>query len=207
MSLTDWAMRVVGALGAPGAGLLVAAENLFPPLPSELFLPLAGFAVAQGRINLFAAIGFTTLGSVLGALLLYALGAKLGADRLRALADRMPLMEPSDVDKAEEWFDRHGNKAVLFGRMVPLVRSLISIPAGVRRMPVVAFTALTTAGSLVWNTGLILAGYALGASWHLVEGYASWIEYGLLAVLVGVVAWGVVKRVRRRRRQGRPHGR
>ncbi|PPK68786.1 DedA family protein [Actinokineospora auranticolor] len=198
--MAGWALDVMDVLGAPGAGLLVALENLFPPLPSEIFLPLAGFAAGLGRISLFSAIFFTTLGSVAGALALYWLGAALGRDRLRAIADRVPLLKVSDVDKTEAWFDRHGGKAVFFGRMVPVFRSLISIPAGVHRMPLARFTLLTTLGSLIWNTAFVLAGYLLGQQWHLVEDYAGILEKVVLGAVVLAVAWFVVQRVRGARR-------
>ncbi|GAA2993021.1 DedA family protein [Actinokineospora diospyrosa] len=197
--LTGWALDVMDTLGGPGAGLLVAAENLFPPLPSEVFLPLAGFAASRGGISLFSAIFFTTLGSVVGALMLYWLGAKLGRERLRALVERIPLLDVSDVDRTEDWFDKHGGKAVFLGRMLPIFRSLISIPAGLNRMPLAKFVALTTAGSLLWNSGFVLAGYLLGQSWHLIEGYASIFEKVVLGVVVLAVVWFVIKRVAGRR--------
>src|SRR3954466_12642874 len=125
--VAGWATDLMEKLGAPGAGLAIALENLFPPLPSEVILPLAGFAASRGDLGLVSAIVFTTLGSVVGALALYGVGAVLGRDRTRALAERLPLMKLRDVDKAEEWFVRHGSKAVLIGRLVPVVRSLISV--------------------------------------------------------------------------------
>lgn len=124
-----WVAQLMETLGAPGVGLAIALENLFPPLPSELFLPLAGFTASRGELSLLAAIVWTTLGSLVGALVLYVLGAVLGRDRLRRLVQRMPLVEVTDVDRAEAWFVRHGDAAVFLGRMVPVVRSVISIPA------------------------------------------------------------------------------
>ncbi|SDD89117.1 DedA family protein [Actinokineospora iranica] len=198
--LTGWALDVMDALGAPGAGLLIAAENLFPPLPSEVFLPLAGFAASRGGIGLGAAILFTTLGSLVGALALYFLGARLGEERLRALADRIPLLDSSDVDRTSRWFDRHGGKAVFFGRMLPVFRSLISIPAGVHRMPLWRFVLLTGSGSLIWNSAFVLAGYALGQNWHLIEGYAQVFEYGVLGVAALALTWFVVRRIRAKKK-------
>ncbi|MCG8914924.1 DedA family protein [Actinokineospora sp. PR83] len=185
-------------LGAPGAGLLIAAENLFPPLPSEVFLPLAGFAAGQGRISLASALFFTTLGSVVGALALYWLGARLGTDRLRALAGKIPLFKVSDVDRTEAFFQRHGGVAVFFGRMLPVFRSLISIPAGVSRMPLWRFVALTTAGSLLWNSLFVVAGYLLGENWDRMEGFASVFEYLVIGLAVAAVVWFTVKRLRAR---------
>ncbi|MFI6528343.1 DedA family protein [Streptomyces uncialis] len=175
-------------LGGPGAGIAVFAENLFPPLPSELFLPLAGFTASQGRMSLAEALIWTTLGSVVGALALYGFGALLGRDRLRRIIAKIPLMKVSDYDRTEEWFAKHGTKAVLFGRVLPIFRSLISIPAGVVRMPILTFVALTALGSAVWNTVLVMAGYSLGNNWHRVEGYAGIME----RVVLGGVALGLV---------------
>jgi membrane protein DedA with SNARE-associated domain len=191
----EWIIRLMEALGSPGAGLAVALENVFPPVPSEVILPLAGFTAGQGRISLVAAILWTTAGSVAGALVLYGLGAWLGLDRLR----RLPFVRESDVDKADDWFDRHGNAAVFFGRMVPVVRSLISVPAGVSGMPIGKFTLYTAAGSLVWNTALILTGYALGENYQLVDRYLGWVSTAVLAVLAIAIVRFVVSRVRARR--------
>lgn len=197
--VAGWAVDLMDRLGAPGAGLAVALENLFPPLPSEVILPLAGFAANRGDLGLVSAIFFTTLGSVVGALALYGVGAILGRDRTRALAARIPLMKLEDVDKAEAWFARHGAKAVLIGRVVPVVRSLISIPAGVERMRMSLFLALTAIGSLVWNSALIIAGYLLGEKWNVVESYVGVLQWVVLAVAVLAVVWFIVVKLRARR--------
>jgi membrane protein DedA with SNARE-associated domain len=195
----EWITALMEALGSPGAGLAVALENLFPPVPSEVILPLAGFTAGQGRISLLAAILWTTAGSVAGALVLYGLGAWLGLDRVRRIADRLPFVSASDVDKADSWFDRHGNAAVFAGRMVPVVRSLISVPAGVSGMPILRFTLYTAAGSLVWNTALILAGYALGENWELVDRYLGWVSTAVLAALAIAIVRFAVSRLKARR--------
>ncbi|CAM5686878.1 MULTISPECIES: DedA family protein [Streptomyces] len=191
---TSWITGLMDTLGAPGAGLAIAAENLFPPLPSELILPLAGFAAGQGRMSLFSALAWTTLGSVLGALALYGVGAALGRARMLAIAARLPLVKVSDVEKTERWFQRHGSKAVFFGRMVPIFRSLISIPAGIERMPIPAFLLLTTLGSLIWNAIFVLAGYALGENWEEVTGYAdTYSKVVLVAAGLAVLAFLAVR--------------
>lgn len=197
--VAGWAIDLMERMGPAGAGLAVALENLFPPLPSEVILPLAGFAAARGDFGLVAAIVFTTLGSVVGALALYGVGAVLGRDRTRALAEKLPLVKLQDVDKAEEWFVRHGAKAVLIGRLVPVVRSLISVPAGVERMSVALFLALTAVGSLVWNSLLIFAGYQLGERWHLVESSVGVFQKVVIVAAVAAVGWFVVVKVRARR--------
>jgi membrane protein DedA with SNARE-associated domain len=197
--VAGWAIDLMERLGAPGAGLAVALENLFPPLPSEVILPLAGFAANRGDLGLISAIVFTTFGSVVGALALYGVGAVLGRQRTRALAARLPLVKVADVDKAEVWFVKHGPKAVMIGRLVPLVRSLISIPAGVERMSVSLFLVLTAIGSLVWNTALILAGYLLGEQWHLAESSVGVFQRVVLVAAFAAVAWFVMVKVRARR--------
>ncbi|WP_245847794.1 DedA family protein [Lentzea kentuckyensis] len=199
MNLVDWVTDLMQTAGAPGAALAIALENLFPPLPSEVFLPLAGFTAAQGKMSLLAAIAWTTFGSVAGAVLLYWLGALLGRDRVRRIASRMPLVRVSDVDRTEAWFLRNGYRAVFFGRMIPVFRSLISIPAGIERMRMLPFLAYTTAGSLLWNTALILAGYLLGDNWHLVEEYVGLASKGVLALALIVVAVFVVTRLSKRK--------
>ncbi|MDO4919028.1 DedA family protein [Kocuria sp.] len=204
--ISGWVVDVMDAIGAPGAGLLVALENLFPPLPSEVILPLAGFAASQGSISLWGAILWTTLGSVVGAVALYWIGAALGARRLRAIVDRMPLVDLQDLDRTEAWFNRHGRATVFFGRMVPVFRSLISIPAGIERMPLAAFVVLSAAGSLIWNTLFVLAGYVLGENWHVAEAYAGVFSRVVLVLVVACLVWFVVKRVRRNRRRA-PGGR
>lgn len=191
---------LVERLGGPGAGLAVALENLFPPIPSEVILPLAGFAASQGRMNLFAAIAWTTLGSVVGALVLYYVGVALGRDRVRAIAARLPLVRLDDVDRTEAWFARHGAKAVFFGRMIPIFRSLISIPAGVERMPVTRFLLYTALGSLIWNTVFVMAGYLLGANWHSVESYVGTFQNLVVVACVLALGYFVASRLTRRRR-------
>lgn len=204
-AVLDWVVLVMRAIGSPGVGVATALETVFPPVPSELVLPLAGYTASQGHYGLLPAIAWATAGSLVGALTLYWLGAAWGLERICALADRIPLMHADDVRRAVAWFGRNGRKAVFFGRLVPGVRSLVSIPAGVDRMPLATFCVYTTAGSLAWNAALILAGYELGAQWHLVEGYvgpASNVIYVLLAVVLVVVA---ARRLRHRMR-GRTSG-
>jgi membrane protein DedA with SNARE-associated domain len=198
--ISEWVVGVMEVVGAPGAGLIVALENLFPPIPSEVILPLAGFTASRGTFGLLDAILWTTAGSVLGAYILYALGGWLGRERTRALVRRVPLMNVDDVDRVEAWFSRHGSKAVFFGRLVPLFRSLVSIPAGIERMPVWRFLGLTFAGSFIWNSVLIMAGYFLGENWQLVEQYAGIFQKIVAATAVTLVVVFVVRKVRARHR-------
>ncbi|MDH6519365.1 membrane protein DedA with SNARE-associated domain [Streptomyces sp. SAI-208] len=198
MSAIDWVHGLMDTLGAPGAGVAIALENLFPPIPSEAILPLAGFAASAGRMSLVAVLLWTTAGSVVGALALYGVGALLGRDRTVALAARLPLLKVSDVERTEAWFLRHGTKAVFFGRMIPVFRSLVSIPAGVERMPLPVFLALTTLGSALWNTAFVLAGHALGANWTQVTDVVSaYSKVVLGAAALAVVAFVAVRLLRR----------
>jgi membrane protein DedA with SNARE-associated domain len=192
---------LVERLGGPGAGLAVALENLFPPIPSEVILPLAGFTASRGEMSLVGAIVWTTLGSVVGALALYYVGVALGRDRIRAIAAKLPLVRVADVDRTEAWFARHGGKAVFFGRMIPIFRSLISVPAGVERMAVGWFLLYTAAGSLIWNTVFVMAGYLLGENWQSVEGYAGVFQKVVIAACAAAVCWFVISRLARRARR------
>ncbi|MFL2001176.1 DedA family protein [Microbacterium sp. A1-JK] len=195
-ALADWTVSLMEIIGPAGAGAAIALENLFPPLPSEVVLPMAGLTASRGSFTLAEALIWTTLGSVVGAFVLYGIGAWLGAARLRRIAEWMPLMKGDDVDRTVAWFHKHGWAAVFFGRMIPIFRSLISIPAGVSRMPLWKFGLLTAAGSAVWNTIFVMAGFLLGENWHVIEQYADILQYVVIAVAVAAVVWFLVVRVR-----------
>jgi membrane protein DedA with SNARE-associated domain len=191
-ALAEWTASVVETLGYVGVAALLLLENLVPPIPSELILPLAGFLVEQGRFAFPWVVLAATIGSVAGALILYGLGRSLGEDRFRRLANKIPLLGDDDIDRARDLFERHGGAAVFFGRLLPGVRSFVSIPAGFERMPIWQFLAYTTAGSAAWNATLIGAGWALGTQWQRVERYASiagYIVIGLLAIAIVRRAW------------------
>jgi membrane protein DedA with SNARE-associated domain len=190
---------IIAALGPIGVGVLVALETVFPPIPSELILPLSGYLASRGRMSLAAVVIGATLGSLAGALALYWAGAALGQKRLRRLAERTPLVEVDDLERAEHWFDRHGGLAVLIGRVVPVVRSLVSVPAGVERMPLWRFVIYTIVGSGVYNLVLIGLGYVLGSRWQTVEQYSNYLNYAIYAAIVVAVGLFALKRVRRRR--------
>ncbi|KOU11746.1 MULTISPECIES: DedA family protein [Streptomyces] len=196
--IAGWAADLVDAMGAPGAGLAVALENVFPPLPSEVILPLTGFAAGQGVISLFAALFWTTLGSVVGAAVLYWIGALVGRERMYAIWAKLPLVKTSDLERTEEWFAKHGTKAVFLGRMVPIFRSLISVPAGLERMPLPTFLALTGLGTLTWNTVLVMSGYWLGDQWDKVGDYVGVISKTVLVMVVLALAFYILVRLRSR---------
>ncbi|MGV9807066.1 DedA family protein [Micromonospora chersina] len=197
--LTGWVASVIDSFGAVGVALLVALESIIPPIPSEVVLAMAGYLAAEGRFNVVLIVLAATAGSLLGALVLYWLGAALGEERLKRWLDHIPLVDRDDLEKADRWFERHGRWAVLIGRVVPVVRSLVSVPAGANRMPLGEFILLTTLGSGVWNALIVGAGFALGSRWEQVNQYSDWFNYAIFAIFaVMIVSW-VVKKVRRRR--------
>lgn len=198
--LAEWVTDVVDALGYLGVALLVFLENVFPPIPSEVILPFAGFVVRDGDANLVGMIVAATIGSLVGAWLLYGIAAWIGPDRLGRFAvryGRWVQLTPQDIARAEAWFDRREVLAVLVGRCVPLVRSVVSVPAGFRRMHPARFTLYTAIGALVWNTMLITAGYILRDNWESVEPVMSVVQYVVVAAIVIAIVWFVVNRRRR----------
>ena len=202
--LSGWITRVMDALGYAGLAFLVALENVFPPIPSEVILPLAGFNSSQGSMHILLAILFATVGSVVGATVLYYVGYAFGEERVRYMVRRWGKwlgFKESDIDLADGWFDRHGGVAVMLCRVVPIVRSLISIPAGLRKMSLVTFFLFTTIGSLVWNTVLISAGYLLGDNWERVEGYVGVLQYVVIAAVLIIGGWWVWARIISPRRE------
>lgn len=197
--LTGFVIDVVDRLGEVGVAVLTLLETVFPPIPSELLLPLAGFLSYQGRLDLVGVLVASTAGALVGALLLYWLGGRLGEDRATRLLARLPLVDDEDVRSAAAWFHRHGDAAVFTGRLIPGVRSLISLPAGAARMPLLHFAGLTLLGSALWNTVLVLLGYALGTQYELVERYSAVLDYLMVGAVVVAVGLLVRRRLRKRR--------
>jgi membrane protein DedA with SNARE-associated domain len=207
LDLTDWVTDVIDRLGYVGVALLVALENLFPPIPSEIVLPFAGFVVSDGNATLVGMIVAATIGSVVGALVLYGVAAAIGPDRLRAFVvsyGRWFRLTTHDLDRAEAWFDRRAIVAVLVGRCVPLIRSLVSLPAGFRRMSITVFLLYTTIGSLIWNSTLIGAGYLLREQWDEVAPIMDWFQYVVVAAIALAIAWFVWTRFIRPRSSPTP---
>ncbi|WP_459646064.1 DedA family protein [Kineococcus sp. NUM-3379] len=202
--LTGFVLDVVERLGPVGVGFLGFLEVVFPPIPSEVVLPLAGYLVNRGRMELLPVFLLSVVGTVAGSFVLYWLGARLGRERMAALVGRIPLMDADDLHRATDWFERHASTAVFTGRFIPGVRSFISLPAGTSRMPLLRFGLLTLAGSALWNAALIGLGLALGTQYRVVEEYSSWLDYAVYAVLALLVVRGV--RRRRRRRAARASG-
>jgi membrane protein DedA with SNARE-associated domain len=201
-----WVFSIVDRLGAAGVGLLIFLENVIPPIPSEVILPLAGFRARTGALNVWLTWPAATLGSVLGALVLYGLGAWLGYDRLHDLARRpwFILASQKDVDRGERIFHKHGGKIVLLGRCVPVIRSVVSIPAGIARMPLPRFLLLTAIGSGVWNALFIGLGWVLGEHYDRVQTWLGPVSYVVVGLAVVGVVWLAVRRRRAARAPARP---
>ncbi len=197
--VSAWVLIIMAKFGYIGIIFAMFAENVFPPIPSELIMPAAGFAVARGDLNLILVILAGTLGSVLGALPLYYLGRLLNEDRLMLFTEKYGkyvFVKPSDIRSSSVWFDKHGNKAVFFGRMVPGIRSFISIPAGMSKMPMLPFLAFTALGSSIWTTLLTVAGYYFGENYEVIETMLAPYSKGfLLLAVVIIIAWFIKRRL------------
>ena len=191
----EWVLSVIESWGYPGIFFLMLAENVFPPIPSEVIMPLAGYLSASGQLSFWPTVLVGTLGSVLGTSLWYVVGAGIGAARLKRWAARhgrwLPL-SPSDIDRAQAWFDRYGGLAVLTGRMAPVVRTLISVPAGVARMPWLRFLGYTALGSLLWTLLLTGAGLLLEANYHRVADVIDPLSTLVVVTVVVVYLYRVV---------------
>jgi membrane protein DedA with SNARE-associated domain len=201
-TLETWVVEVVEALGYLGVGLLVALESIFPPIPSEIVLPLAGFVTANGEASFLGMVAAATAGSLAGAYVLYGVAALIGPVRLRALVanyGKWARVDLDDIDRSERWFDDRAATAVLVGRCVPLIRSLISIPAGLRRMSLIKFTVFTVIGSLIWNLALVGAGYLLGENWDRAAGPLEMMRNVVLAIIAALLLWFLWARVVRPR--------
>jgi membrane protein DedA with SNARE-associated domain len=199
--LATWVQDIIERLGAVGVALLVILENVFPPIPSEIVLPFAGFVAQRGDGSVVVMIVAATVGAVIGALILYYVAALIGPVRLGVFIAKFGKwfgVKPADLIRAEQWFDRHAVAAVLLGRCVPLIRSVVSVPAGFRRMPLVPFIAYTALGSAVWNTALIGAGAVLGNQWENVEPYVAILQWLVLAAIAVFLTWFVYGKIRRR---------
>ncbi len=192
----DWITGVLESTSYFGVFLLMLIENVFPPIPSELIMPLAGYLAAQGTLSLIGVIIAGTIGSVLGALLWYWIGLRIGTKRLCRFARKHGhwlTLDEAEVDRAVDWFDRYGWWAVFFGRMVPAVRTLISVPAGLAEMPMLPFLAVTTLGSALWVTLLTVAGYLLEGGFRAVE---DWLNPVSNLVVAALVLWYLYRVVR-----------
>ena len=202
--MVDWITDFIDSIGLVGVAVLVALENVFPPIPSEVILLLAGYNVELDRFGFIGAVIAATIGSIIGAYFLYGVGRVLSEERLEGLLagiGKYVGLKKKDVHKGFEWFERHEDPVVFFGRLIPVVRSVVSIPAGAEKMPLIKFTVLTGVGSLIWNTVWVSIGWGLGSQWEKAERWSSLLQYIVVAVvLIAIVV--LIIRARRQRSQG-----
>ncbi|MEJ6489661.1 DedA family protein [Leucobacter sp. USCH14] len=202
--LVGWILTLMETIGEVGVGLAVFLETFIPPIPSEALLPGAGFLAYEGRLNFWLAWAMATLGALVGAWVWYAIGAAFGRERTRWVVGRIPLMDHDDFDRAEAFFGRWGGTAVLVGRCVPLVRSFISIPAGIERMSIVKFSLYTLLGSGVWNAIWIGLGFAFGpAIKPILEQWSGVLSDAVIVIVIALLLWFVIARLVRNARRKR----
>ena len=196
-----WIQELIAAIGYPGIVIVMAIENIFPPIPSELVLPFAGALSAKGEMNFWAAVAAGTVGSLIGAIVLYAVGyfaREAGVRSFVARYGKFLFISEKDLDRAAEWFERYGEAIIFFGRLIPLVRSIISVPAGYTRMNLARFIIYTILGTTLWNLILAYAGRMLGENWEKILAFMDTYQYATLAVIVITVVsfltWRTIKR-------------
>jgi membrane protein DedA with SNARE-associated domain len=188
-------LSIIENTGYAGIFLLMVAENIFPPIPSEVIIPLAGFAAAKGDLNIIGVVIATTLGGLVGSLPWYFLGRFFGIVRLKKLSQkfgRALTMTADDIDGAQVWFSKHGHLAVFFGRLVPTVRSLISVPAGIARMPMGRFLLYSFFGTLIWNSFLLFFGYVLESQYETMSGYIDFISNFVIIAFISIYIYRVI---------------
>lgn len=194
--MVEWITELLERLGYVGIALLMLAENLFPPIPSELIMPFAGFTAARGDLSFFGVVIAGTIGSLIGALPWYYAGRALGCKRLASWADkhgRWLTMSGDEVKQANAWFARHCGKAVFFGRLVPAVRTLISVPAGIAEMSIARFLIYSALGTVLWNVVLAALGFKLGENYSKVAEFLDPITNGVIAIIAAVYLYRVVR--------------
>jgi membrane protein DedA with SNARE-associated domain len=197
--MVQWINNLMTSLGYWGIGLLMFLENLFPPIPSELIMPLAGFTVAQGQMNFGLAVLAGTTGTMVGTFAWYYLGRIVNYQRLENWVNRYGKwmgVTVTEIDRVNGWFNKHGNKAVFLGRMVPGIRTLISLPAGMNQMPINSFTLYSTLGTLIWTSALTAAGFFLGDNYALIEQYIAPISKVVLFGLIGLFGYWLFRKLR-----------
>ncbi|KRM57668.1 DedA family protein [Secundilactobacillus malefermentans] len=193
---------LISQYGYIGIALLIALENIFPPIPSEVILTFTGFLTLTHGLSIVGAIIAATVGSIAGALVLYGAGRLLKVERLEAIINgrlgKILRLKATDIEKASNYFLKHGGKTIFLGRFVPIIRSMISIPAGMTKYPLTHFMTLSIIGTLIWNTVLIYLGHSVGSAWPtIVAGFSSYSKIAAVLILIGLVTgaiWWYVKK-------------
>ncbi len=201
--LVTFAINAVSILGYPGIIAVMALENVFPPIPSEAVMPLAGFLVTTGRFQIVPSIICGVIGSIIGAIVLYYFGVIFSGDKIRNFLDKYGkyfMTTTEDLDAAEKWFANYGHWAVLIARVIPIVRSIISIPAGFTRMPMGKFLALTTLGTTVWTAFLTVLGVILGENWDKVGPTLQKFDYLILVIIAVAVGYYIIHKIQKQNR-------
>lgn len=194
--MQDFIISIMNEFGYIGIMLLIAAENLFPPIPSEVILTFGGFMTSISDLHVFGVIIYSTIGSIIGALILFYIGYLVKPEKLITIIEgkwgsRLHL-KADDIHRAQTWFLKHGNMTVFFCRFIPVIRSLISIPAGMAQMKILPFITLTSLGSLIWNTVLVYAGKLTGDHWETIVSYISmYSKAALIVIVIVVIIWGI----------------
>lgn len=202
--MQQFILHIIEQFGYFGVFFLILIENVFPPIPSEVILLFSGFFSSYTSLSVFYMILASTLGSFLGAIILYYIGKIFNKERLKKIVNgrfgKILFLKEKDIDKADEWFDNKGNKSVFFCRFVPIVRSLISIPAGMSEMPMGKFIIYTICGSMIWNTVLICLGYRLGSNWEYVLTILDKYQMVVIIILIIILGYVIIKFYRKKRK-------
>lgn len=202
--MQQFILHIIEQFGYLGVFFLILIENVFPPIPSEVILLFSGFFSTYTNLSVLYMIVASTLGSFLGAIILYYIGKIFNKERLKKIVNgrfgKILFLKENDIDKADEWFDNKGNKSVFFCRFVPIVRSLISIPAGMSEMPMGKFIIYTICGSMIWNTILICLGYRLGSNWEYVLTILDKYQIIVIVILVIIFGYVIIKFYRKKRK-------
>ena len=202
--MQQFILHIIEQFGYFGVFFLILIENVFPPIPSEVILLISGFFSSYTSLSVFYMILASTLGSFLGAIILYYIGKIFNKERLKKIVNgrlgKILFLKENDIDKADEWFDNKGNKSVFFCRFVPIVRSLISIPAGMSEMQMGKFIIYTICGSMIWNTVLICLGYRLGSNWGYVLTILDKYQMVVIVILVIIFGYVIIKFYRKKRK-------
>lgn len=202
--MQQFILHIIEQFGYLGVFFLILIENVFPPIPSEVILLFSGFFSTYTNLSVLYMIVASTFGSLLGAIILYYIGKIFNKERLKKIVNgrlgKILFLKEKDIDKADEWFDNKGNKSVFFCRFVPIVRSLISIPAGMSEMPMLKFIIYTVCGSMIWNTVLICLGYKLGDNWEYVLTILDKYQMVVIIILIIILGYVIIKFYRKKRK-------